>query len=159
MRSEKYHFIKTEESHLYEFRSKGPNGVVPKIVLYDNRYFQPIPIFNLAFGDYNPVTGGINDTAVSNNNDRQKILATVGATVLSFMEDRPNVVLYAEGSSAARNRLYRMGIRLIWEEIEKRMDLFGRINKQWYPFEGTSNFDAFVLSSKTLNFNPNDFNF
>ena len=156
MQTEKYPFVKVDEFHYYEFDSKGPKGVVRKIVLYINTNFQEKPIFNLAFGDRNPLTGELDDSVVTNNNDRKKILSTVAATVLQFIKERPHGVVFAEGATPARNRLYRMGIGSIWSEIKKEMDLYGRVNKRWYKFTTDKNFDAFLLAHKSLKYNPND---
>src|SRR5688572_31600082 len=98
MQLNNYPFVKVEEVHYYEFNSKGPKGVVKKIVLYDNRNFQANPIFNLVFGDWDPVTRQPNENVVTNNNDRKKVLSTVAATVLHFLTDRPSGVIVAKGS-------------------------------------------------------------
>ena len=155
MQLDKYPFVKTEENHRYEFNSKGPKGVVRKIVLYDNTNFQGIAIFNLAFGDYDPVID-LNDRIVTNNNDRKKILSTVAATVLEFINDRPKSAIYAVGSTPSRNRLYQMGINLIWDEIKAEMDLFGSLNQSWEFFSKGINYEAFMIAHKSLKFNPNN---
>lgn len=155
MQLNKYPFVKTEENHRYEFNSKGPKGIVRKIVIYDTTNFEVIPIFNLVFGDWDPLTGRPDDTVVTNNNDRKKVLSTVAATVLEFMRERPNAAIYAKGSTLSRTRLYRMGIALIWDEIKEEMDLFGRLNGRWYDFTKCIDYDAFIIAHKRLNFNPN----
>lgn len=42
-------------------------------------------LFNLAFGDWNSELQRIDDTKRSNNGDREKILATVAATAIDFV--------------------------------------------------------------------------
>jgi hypothetical protein len=76
--------------------------------------------------------------------------------VLHFLLDRPNGVIVAKGSTPARNRLYRMGIGLILDQINESMDLYGYSNGRWIPFTKSLDFDAFLLAHKYLNFNPND---
>jgi hypothetical protein len=34
-------------------------------------------MYNLGFGDYNEITGLIDDKVITNNGDREKVLATV----------------------------------------------------------------------------------
>jgi hypothetical protein len=41
-------------------------------------------LYNLAFGDKNLDTGDLNDLAISNNGDSEKVLATVVAAVYAF---------------------------------------------------------------------------
>jgi hypothetical protein len=69
----------SNETHLdFEFYSDGPMGKIRKIVRYRPLNTGGISFFNLGFGDFNPKTGKIDDLAVTNNQDREKILATIG---------------------------------------------------------------------------------
>lgn len=74
MNLDKYPVVSDNNHRTYEFLSEGPNGTIKKVVLYqeidDN-------VFNLAFGDWDETNQKINDKARSNNNDRNKVLATV----------------------------------------------------------------------------------
>ena len=64
-------------SHLdFEFDSEGPKGRIRKVVSYCPQYAGGIHYFNLGFGDLNQATGKIDDLAVTDNQDREKILAT-----------------------------------------------------------------------------------
>jgi hypothetical protein len=92
----------------FEFVSKGPRGKVTKVVRYSEINIKRF--YNLGFGDEDPVTGYVSDTSVTNNNDSQKVLATVAATLYLFMEAHPDATVIATGSTEARRRLYRMGI-------------------------------------------------
>ena len=100
---------KAEKSLMvYEFLSEGPKGKIPKLVKYSETNLKDV--YNLAFGDRNSTSGEIDDTVVSNNNDSEKVLATVVASVYAFTDKYPDSWIYATGSSKARTRLYRMGI-------------------------------------------------
>ena len=71
--------LKAEKSLLvFEFISEGPKGQIPKLVKFTETNLKGL--FNLAFGDKDQHTGEINDTVISNNDDSEKILATVVAT-------------------------------------------------------------------------------
>ncbi len=91
-------------------------------------------VFNLAFGDWNEITGRIDDSTISNNNDRDKVLATVAATVIQFTTDFPRAIILAEGSNAARTRLYQMSITKFWDSIRQDFVLEGLRLDQWEPF-------------------------
>lgn len=69
-----------------------------------------IVYFNLGFGDLNQKTGKVDDLAVTNNLDREKILATIAATVLECTRHFPDIMIYAQGSTRVRTRLYQIGI-------------------------------------------------
>src|SRR5882757_4815466 len=76
MNLERYPFIEGNRSFSYEFISIGPKGPIRKTVLYDKYEQLDGEIYNLGFGDLNQGTGYIDDFAISNNKDRDKILAT-----------------------------------------------------------------------------------
>ena len=63
MELDKYALKSGPDQTVFEFISEGRNGTIRKIIL-----FQPTTepnLYNLAFGDHDPYTGGLNDLAVS----------------------------------------------------------------------------------------------
>ncbi len=147
MNEDSYSFEKTPEVYTYEFYSEGPQGRIRKVVQYHlidpNRY-----IFNLGFGDWNPERNDIDDKKTTNNQDRQKVLATVAKTVMDFMNGHPNAKIVAQGSTPARTRLYQMGIAAFWREVIKHFEIDGYINGHWESFRPKRNYEAFLLSRK-----------
>ena len=120
-----YKFSASDTFLDFEFESNGPKGKVRKIVRYSPQNAGGVTYFNLGFGDLNPKTGKIDDLAITNNQDREKILATIAATVLEFTQHFPDVMVYAKGSTPARTRLYQIGISANWIEIEQLLYVFG----------------------------------
>ena len=111
----KYPLSSSDQMMTFEFESEGKIGRVPKLVA-----FQPTNlkgVYNLAFGDKNSDTGQINDRIITDNGDRDKVLATVAATVYAFTDKYPDSWVYLTGSSKSRTRLYRMGIAKFFEEL------------------------------------------
>ena len=100
-----------------EFVSEGPKGQIPKLIKYSETNLKGL--FNLAFGDKDQNTGEINDNVISNNNDSEKVLATVVATLYAFTDRHPDEYIMAIGSTKSRTRLYRMGITKYLDEIKK----------------------------------------
>lgn len=144
MHQEKYDLSVEEDCHTFRFISEGPRGAIQKVIVF--RQLQGIDnYYNLSFGDWNEVMQKVDDMAVSNNLDTLKILSTVAHAVSSFLKDRPGAVVFASGSTAARNRLYRMSIAKYWDEINSRFVIRGSHNKKWQPFKKTVHYDAFVL--------------
>src|SRR6185312_12300902 len=119
MHLEKYTAVKGDSDFYYEFYSEGPKGRIRKIVRlmslteYGNDYY------NLYLGDWLEAEDRFSDTVVSNNMDREKILATVAAIVVDFTAAIPHAVIFAEGNTALRNRLYQMGISANWRDFRK----------------------------------------
>lgn len=105
-------------------------------------------VFNLEFGDWEDEQQKINDRTRSNNNDRDKVLATVASTVIDFMSRHPNAMIFAEGVTPGKTRLYQMAIHGHWEEIDKLFDIAGFNGDDWEPFISGRNYEAFTLKIK-----------
>ena len=145
MNLEKYPVVADHDHITYEFLSDGPNGSIKKVVFYQKLEEN---IFNLAFGDWNEREQRINDKVRSNNNDRDKVLATVASTIIDFIKYHPNAVLLAQGSTSARTRLYQMGILEYLDEIGQLFDIIGFTNGTWEPFRKSINYEEFALKAK-----------
>jgi len=146
MKIDRYHLKSDETLSVFEFITIGPKGAIRKII-----HFQPTytpGLYNLAFGDKHPVTGEVNDFAVTNNGDTDKVLATVVAALYTFLDKNPETLVYATGSTPARTRLYRMGITRFYEEIQQDFFLFGRTNKEFYEFEIGKEYEGFLAQRK-----------
>jgi hypothetical protein len=144
-----YKFSASDTFLDFEFESNGPKGKIRKIVRYSPQNAGGVTYFNLGFGDLNPKTGKIDDLAISNNQDREKILATIAATVLEFTQHFPDAIVYAKGSTPARTRLYQIGISANWSKIKLLLHVFGfEQNKGWEPFRKNVNYEAFLVKRK-----------
>ena len=149
MNFERYHYKASECFLDYEFYSKGPKGVIKKVVRFTLVSMQSFSYYNLGFGDWNEDEQRIDDFVISNNQDAERVLATVAATVMDFTANYPNVVVYAEGSSVARTRRYQMDINKYWAEINIHFDVYGLIENQGFrPFKQGYNYTAFVVKRK-----------
>ena len=130
----------------FEFESEGKIGRVPKLVA-----FQPTNlkgVYNLAFGDKNSDTGQINDRIITDNGDRDKVLATVAATVYAFTDKYPDSWVYLTGSSKSRTRLYRMGIAKFFEELNQDFEVYGQLDDSWEEFKPDTEFEGFLVRRK-----------
>jgi hypothetical protein len=135
MQLKKYPFEKYTELYFYEFYSIGPKGPVRKLVCF--RHYKNIPFntFNLIFGDSTEGSLEIDDAAVTNNQDTNKVILTVALIVLEFLRHHRNVQITAIGSTQSRNRLYRILIVKFWYEINQHFTVCGYKNGVWVPFE------------------------
>jgi len=84
----------------FEFLSQGPKGQITKFIQFQQTNLPNL--YNLAFGDINPVTGQLDDKVITDNEDSEKVLATVVAAVYAFTEQYQNAWVYATGSTATR---------------------------------------------------------
>ncbi|AYD49073.1 MAG TPA: hypothetical protein VFQ86_10945 [Arachidicoccus soli] len=132
----------------FEFDSEGLKGKIKKVVRFSPQNANGITYFNLGFGDINPETGNIDDLSKSNNGDRDKILATIAHIVLVFTEHFPDVMVYAQGSTATRTRLYQIGITNHFSEIEQILNVYGFVDGKWQRFNKGVNYDAFLVARK-----------
>ena len=144
----RYPFLADDNDLDFQFLSEGPNGRIEKVVKYSLRNIEGTSFLNLAFGDWTEETNSLDDKATSNNRDRDKILATVAATVTVVTKRFPDIPVFAQGVTPARTRLYQMGISANLSEIEQTLDVFGLINGRPERFRRNVNYEAFLVYRK-----------
>ncbi len=149
MRLDRYELKANKNLTVFEFTSDGPKGRIPKIIYYTSTNYRNF--YNLGFGDKKNRGGDFDDKIVTNNGDREKVLATVVASIYAFTAEYENAIVYATGSTNARTRLYRMGIAKYLQELENDFEIFGDLKKEWVEFENGVNFDGFAVMRKTEN--------
>ncbi len=147
MTIEQYQLKSGLELLSYEFVSEGPKGLITKRIQFTLVNMQGV--YNLAFGDKDRFTGEIDDKVISNNGDSEKVLATVVGAVFAFLDEHPDTWIFASGSTAARTRLYQMGITKYYDEIIDELEVYGRIKDYWYLFERNKEYRAFLAKLKT----------
>ena len=135
-----------ETKRSYEFTSIGIKGKIDKMVSFQETNIENL--YNLGFGDKDPITGEIDDTIVTNNGDTEKVLSTIVGIVFAFTQKFPNVWVYAEGSTPARTRLYQRNIVKHFDELKRNFQLLCLLNGEWEEFRPNINYDAFVVRRK-----------
>ena len=131
----------------FEFLSIGKSGRFLKLIIfrpmeYDNLYY-------LAFGDIDE-NGLLDDGVITDNGDRNKILATVASAVERYTSRYPERMIYFRGSTKARTRLYRMAIGLHLEELSLTYEIFAQMKSQdqFIKFQKNMEISAFVIRRK-----------
>ncbi|MFZ6023601.1 MAG: DUF6934 family protein [Bacteroidota bacterium] len=132
----------------FTFISKGPKGTIYKIINYSKMHLEGL--YNIAFGDKDKNTGGINDTSISNNADIEIVLATVVRSIYIFTDHYPKAYVYATGSTKTRTRLYRIWITKYLNEIKRDFQLFGLKDEVIEHFIVNEPYDAFIITRKKL---------
>lgn len=146
MKLPKYHLKAESRFTRFEFISEGTKGAIRKLIEFQTT--TDPGVFNLAFGDKDPLTGDINDLAVTNNGDTNKVLVTVVAALYVFFDNYPATYVYATGSTQARTRLYRMGITKFYEEMQKDFYLYGQEGDNYPEFESGKDYEGFLAQRK-----------
>ncbi|MCP1381775.1 DUF6934 family protein [Runella salmonicolor] len=142
-----HYTLQTDKTHsIYLFESIGVKGIIQKAILFEPT--ETDTTYNLSLCDLNPLSGKMDFSAISDNGDTQKILATIYFAIFEFTKEHPqsNVIFF--GNSTARNRLYRMAINHELKEISKTFDILGLWNDSWIPFVPNKNYNAFWISRK-----------
>lgn len=150
MNLERYEYSTNETFLDFQLESEGPNGKIRKVVRCSPQNANSITYFNLGFGDLNEETGKVDDLATSNNKDRDKILATVAATVLEFTENFPDIMVYAKGSTPQEQGYikwvsYQTGIK-----YNPLLEVYGFGGGNWERFAKNVNYEAFIVLRKKL---------
>ncbi len=133
MKYEIYKELKvTDDFSVFDFVSAGRFGNIPKRIEFmrteiDNHY-------NLAFGDVDE-DGNIDDYSISDNGDRNTILATVAFTVDIYLAKYPDRLVYFRGSTQERTRLYRMAVGLNIDELSLKFEIFAEQKNGFVPFQ------------------------
>jgi hypothetical protein len=150
---ERYSFIAISNGSTirYEFVSNGPEGSVKKIIAFDKI---GTDMYNIAFGDSSPGEEVFTDNSITDNKDYEKVLATVAMTIMSFTEDHPEAVIYAEGSTPARTRLYKICITKHWKGITNHFQISGLIDSDWEKFKKDRSYSGFF--GKRISFSKFD---
>jgi hypothetical protein len=125
MHLEKYQYQEYKTHLDYQFYSQGPKGRIKKVVRFQPDLLNGIPYYNLLFGDFKDGEQDIDDRVRTNNADAEKVLATVAAILVDFLDRYPHALVYAQGSTPSRTRRYRMGITRLWTEIEPVFEIYG----------------------------------
>ena len=143
MKLPKYEIEAEDSLEVFEFVSEGPKGSIQKIIKFSETALNGF--YNLAFGEKDLLTGDIDDKAVSNNGDSEKVLATIVSAVYAFTDREKDAWIYATGSTQTRTRLYRMGITKYLDEVKQDFDVYGLLNGEWEYFEKDIDYTAFVV--------------
>jgi hypothetical protein len=149
MKDEVYELRYPDDLRTFDFVSVGKNGRIPKRIAF--KPTETENAYNLSFGDVTE-TNGIDDTSVSNNGDRNKILATIVLAVDRYTERYPGRTIYFIASTDARTRLYRMVIGLHWEELSAKYFIFADADSEdeWVLFQKDMEITAFSIVRKAF---------
>lgn len=130
---------------IFEFFSIGPKGLIPKRIAFVPTEFTDI--YNLSFGDIN-IDGEINDYSISDNKDRNKVLATVAYAIEIYLDKHPNRYVFFTGSTKERTRLYRMVVGVNFDELSTRFEIYCQTDSGIIPFQKNIPITGLIVKRK-----------
>lgn len=134
---------------VFEFVSVGKYGSIAKRIAFIPTELPEV--YNLAFGDINE-EGEIDDYTISDNGDRNKILATLAKVIELYTNKYPERWIYFRGSTKERTRLYRMAVSLNLEELSEKFEIYADLNdsEEFLPFQKNMHISAFLVKRKIV---------
>jgi hypothetical protein len=146
MKYEVYTGIKvTDDFNVFDFISTGKHGNILKRVVFTKT--EEDDVYNLALGDVDD-DNDLNDYAVTDNGDRNKVLATVVSIIGAYTKRFPDRWIIFRGITAERTRLYRMAIGLNYKELSVTYEIWGLLSEEVVLFAKDPAINAFVIRRK-----------
>lgn len=137
----------TYDYSVVDFLSIGKKGAIPKRIAFTRT--ELANVYNLAFGDIDE-NGVIDDLRISDNGDRNKILATVVKVVDNYTQKYPHRWIIFSGSTKERTRLYRIAIGINLEELSMKFEIYALVQEDLKPFTKNMEISAFVIKRKNV---------
>jgi hypothetical protein len=151
MNYESYNAVSTaDDLSSFDFVSVGKKGEIRKRIIFMPTALSDV--YALAFGNITE-SGEIDDLSISDNGDRNKILATVATAVDIYTKRHPDRMIYFMGSTKQRTRLYRMAVGLNLDELSRTYDIYAEAVKgfEFKSFYKNMEINAFLIKRKPLN--------
>jgi hypothetical protein len=135
----------TDDYSVFDFISIGKRGAIPKRIAFTPTGL--VNVYNLAFGDVDE-NGDLDDYRISDNGDRNKILATVFNVVDLYTKNYPERWITFRGSTKERTRLYRIAVGLNLEELLQIFEIYAYLEETLKPFCKNMDVNTFVIKRK-----------
>jgi hypothetical protein len=136
-----------DDLRTFDFVSVGRHRAILKRIAFSHTGMPNI--YNLAFGDLTE-NGDIDDYSISNNGDRNKILATVANAIAMYTQKYPKRWILIIGSTESRMRLYRMAIGLNFDELSLLFDIYAYTGSEIMPFSNELMINSLLVRRKII---------
>jgi hypothetical protein len=135
----------TDDFSIFDFVSTGKNGDILKRVAFTKT--EQGNVYNLALGDVDE-DNEINDYAVTDNGDRNKVIATVASIVEAYTKRFPDRWIFFRGSTVERTRLYRIAVGLHLDELSGLYEVKAYVDDELVTFVKDMKISAFLIKRK-----------
>ena len=137
----------TRDLRTYRFSAHDMSDHSPKVV-----QFSPTGIrgfYNLSVGDW-PADGSQHPSVIAGHGTSAKMLATIVMILFAFTERYPRRAIIFQGTSAARNRLYRMIIGKLMADLKGLFEVSALVrgldgSLRMEPLVANQNCEAFIV--------------
>lgn len=148
MKYELYSDLKfTEDFSVIEFLSFGKNGPIPKRITLEPTELENV--YNLTLGNIDE-NGELDDRKVSDNGDRNKILATIFYIADIYTRKYPERWIVFRGNTKERTRLYRMAIGINLGELSEKFEIYAFAQNELIPFVKNMEINTFLIKRKII---------
>jgi len=125
--------------------------MIKKVVKFTPIDTKKFTCFNLGLGDWDESQQMVDDSIISNNQDTEKVFASVADIIFQFTDRNPNAIIYVEGNSESRVRLYQIKINKYLNEVIAHFELFGLLkNLDLESYSAGNKYLGFVGKRKAL---------
>jgi len=104
--------------------------------------------YNLAFGDKNTSGEILDDLITTNNGDTDLVQLTFASTLFDFFEHYEGTIVFAQGSTHSRNRLYRRYLTSFLDIIQQNFILFGELEGEIERFKKGIDYTSFYIQKR-----------
>jgi len=104
--------------------------------------------FNMGLGDVDEQTGEVNYLPITDNGDRDKVLATVAEIVEELFKSYPEHTIYFKGTTSSRTRLYQMAINHYFDELNDKFHILGETDNKITQFIKNIKYESFLILKK-----------
>ena len=137
-----YQSIYSTKEERYIFESIGTKGKILKVV----KFFEiQENVYNLGFGDFDPITNQVDDKVVSDNGDLIKVMATIISLTIKFLDDNPLALVFFKGSTTHRTQFYQWIINRYYEEVTEIIEIYGVNDGELELFQKTKTYESFLI--------------
>lgn len=148
MESQTYNISKVTR-YTFEFRSIGKERLLKQVVFTNME--SNANVYNLSLGTV--MRGGSVDFRDSSNNgDMVKVFSTIVKCIRMFTSDFPHAVIFFQGNTEQKTRVYNEILRRHYEEFSLNFNIFGvRVtdgNTTVQKFDKRRNYSGFYLTMK-----------
>ena len=128
----------------YLFESKGPKGVVLKLIIFSQIEGN---LWNIGFGDLKK--GQLDSSVITNNQDVRRVLNTVAKALYLFTENYPESVVRITPLDGKRAKLYNLIFHRKHSEIIEQFNVFGWLGDERLAYNPDYFYDAFEIHRKS----------
>ncbi len=139
-----YTYEKEPDHWSFYFKSTG-NRILTKKVEFQR--LRSADFYNLALGDVDE-EGKMDIYSVSNNGDMYKVLSTVIQIITFFLDTNPDAVVFIQGSTEERTRLYQIAIARELHHFKECFFIAGYNGVTFELFQRERSYTAFAISLK-----------